>query len=184
MNQLSLSELWVAIPGYEGRYEVSSHGRLRTVARMVVAGFASKQVHQKLLYQHTTVRSATPYRQVTLWIGCKSKSFRVHTLVLLAFTGPRPDGFQCRHLDGDSLNNAISNLVWGTCSENIADRSRHGRHTVHGEHNPHSKLNQRQVVEIREAAGPNTLIAAAYGVTDATVSQIKLGKTWRHLPCN
>lgn len=62
------------------------------------------------------------YRPVNLDGKCK----RIHSLVLLAFVGPRPQGLVTRHLDGNPLNNALSNLKYGTESENLADSRRHG----------------------------------------------------------
>jgi HNH endonuclease len=54
------------------------------------------------------------------------KRFRLHSLVLECFVGPRPPGMECRHLDGNPSNNALENLAWGTRSENRADQVRHG----------------------------------------------------------
>jgi hypothetical protein len=52
----------------------------------------------------------------------------VHQMVLAAHAGPRPDGQEVRHLDGDPLNNWLANLAYGTPSENSADKVRHGTH--------------------------------------------------------
>lgn len=52
----------------------------------------------------------------------------IHHLVLEAFVGPRPQGCECRHLDGNPTNNILTNLVWGTHVENMRDRARHGTH--------------------------------------------------------
>ena len=50
----------------------------------------------------------------------------VHCLVAEAFLGPKPDGLVCRHLDGNSRNNSISNLEYSTVEVNLADRWEHG----------------------------------------------------------
>ncbi len=52
----------------------------------------------------------------------------VHTLVATAFHGPRPERTECRHLNGDMLDNRAENLVWGSHSENMLDAVRHGTH--------------------------------------------------------
>ena len=52
----------------------------------------------------------------------------VHRLLLAAFVGPCPEGMECRHLDGNRLNNKLENLCWGTHYENIQDRTRHKQH--------------------------------------------------------
>lgn len=61
------------------------------------------------------------------FVNAQAIAVQVHKLVLLAFVGPKPEGMQCRHLDGNKVNNHISNLVWGTASENALDRIRHNQ---------------------------------------------------------
>jgi hypothetical protein len=70
----------------------------------------------------------TPQRRghLAIWLGRDDQRF-VHRLVLQAFVGPCPEGMECRHLDGNSANNRLENLAWGTCSENSADMVKHGR---------------------------------------------------------
>ena len=53
---------------------------------------------------------------------------RIHLLVMLAFVGPRPEGLETRHFDGNHLNNSLENLRYGTSSENSMDEVRHGTH--------------------------------------------------------
>lgn len=60
-------------------------------------------------------------------VGLAGRTTRVHVLVLEAFDRPRPKGAVCRHLDGNPINNHLSNLAWGTHKENTEDRKRHGR---------------------------------------------------------
>jgi hypothetical protein len=68
------------------------------------------------------------YRRVTLSSDSGRKGFCVHQLVMLAFVGPRPEGMEVRHLDGDKLNNALPNLRYDTHLENMRDLVRHGTH--------------------------------------------------------
>jgi hypothetical protein len=60
--------------------------------------------------------------------GSRRKHLLVHALVLSAFVGPRPPGLEIRHLDGNPRHNDLSNLAYGTTSENARDRVRHGTH--------------------------------------------------------
>lgn len=110
-----MTETWRAIPGYEGHYEASDQGRIRSVKRpdsLVLRG--SPHVHG--------------YRNVHLTVLGRRRTFTVHQLVMLTFVGPRPDGMtDIRHLDGDPGNNRLSNLVYGTRAENIRDAQEHGR---------------------------------------------------------
>src|SRR5665647_611311 len=106
---------WRPIPGYEGRYEVSADGRVRSKLR---GGLTLSQV-----------LTAEGYLQVTLWAANGAqRTVLIHAVVSAAFIGPRPNGLVIRHLDGDSLNNDVSNLAFGTSLENVLDTLRHGRH--------------------------------------------------------
>ncbi len=72
----------------------------------------------------------TPYstqRGGHLRVRIRGSHYPVHRLMLETFVGPRPEGYICRHLDGDPTNNHLSNLCWGTPRENYDDTIRHGR---------------------------------------------------------
>jgi len=108
----------------------------------------------------------------------------VHECVLDAFVGPRPDGMQCRHLDGDRKNNRPGNLAWGTPKENQADRLIHGTDTSIGVKNPSSKLNDAIVRVMRrcfELGMHLTDIGSVFGVTRQTASLVCNLKTWTHV---
>ncbi|SHJ58468.1 NUMOD4 motif-containing protein [Nocardiopsis flavescens] len=108
-------EQWRAVVGFPG-YEVSSLGNVRSWSRY-------KRGELLKLRPGTT-----GYPHVTLWRDGRCHRPKVHRLVALAFIGPRPDGQQVRHLDGDRLNNAADNLAYGTPSQNVRDSVRHGTH--------------------------------------------------------
>ena len=107
---------------------------------------------------------------------------KAHRLVLEAFVGPRPEGMECRHLSGNPQNNSVDNLCWGTPVENQGDRKIHGTNSI-GEGHGSSKLTSIEVMEIRDllAGGLFTQqeIGDMYGIMQAQVSMIKLGKTWK-----
>lgn len=120
-----VSERWVSVPGYEGRYEVSSEGRVRSL------GFVVRSRGRGRPYRPGRVLSpavkVNGYLQVTL-VGEDGgrKSCQVHQIVCSAFLGPCPPGKQVCHWDGDRENNHIENLRYGTAGDNAADRARHG----------------------------------------------------------
>lgn len=107
-------EEWRPIPDWDG-YEVSNLGRVVSHRRgrpIVLKGYTNPK----------------GYRFVNLFDGQRSNPRAVHRLVMLTFVGPRPDGLEIRHLDGDQLNNAVDNLAYGTRAENLADQIDHGTH--------------------------------------------------------
>ena len=86
-----------------------------------------------------------------------------------------------RHLDGDKLNNRLSNLAWGTHEENAADKVEHGT-SNHGERNPQAKLTRSLVAQMRaERASGDTFkqIAERHGVADMTAHRAITGGSWK-----
>jgi hypothetical protein len=121
---MSFAEEWRPIYGFTGYYEVSSWGRVRSVDRIVAGSCYGVISHRKGVVLAGGGNNAG-YRQVGLFKKNKGKLILVHRLVLKAFYGKCPKGKESRHLDGDSANNRVDNLVWGTRAENIADRWKH-----------------------------------------------------------
>jgi len=95
---------WTQIPGAPG-YEASRDGRVRGPRRVL------KPFDNGNGYLHVR-------------IGSRNRT--VHGIVAETFIGPRPDGHVIRHLDGDRLNNAASNLAYGTQRQNVRDQIAHG----------------------------------------------------------
>lgn len=117
-------EEWRDIVGYEGLYQVSNFGRVRSINRIITYPSGRTCRWQgKLLAPGKTGDRLT----VALGNGTQ-KTFYVHDLVLKAFTGPRPEGAECCHNDGHGTNDVHTNLRWDTRSENTYDRVRHGTH--------------------------------------------------------
>lgn len=116
-------EQWRSIAGHEGTYEVSSYGRVRSLDRTIVTGNGPRKLKGR------TLRPATDKigrRNVVLYGVDNKKTRRIHQLVAEAFIGPRPPGMEVCHRDGDPGNNHVSNLRYGTHSENMIDKKRHG----------------------------------------------------------
>lgn len=158
-----MNEIWKPVVGYEGRYEVSNMGR---VASLRYGGHAASG--RKLLRLcgqpsgHLVVR---PYRDGA------GRTRHVHTLVLTAFVGPRPDGLEARHKDGNPTNNKLTNLEYATRSQNTLDRKWHnGTRT--------SVLKPADVRAIRRllARGmPSRAVAEVFKVTPRNIRWIQQG---------
>lgn len=115
-------EIWRAVPGYEGAYEVSSEGRVRSLERLDSRG---RRRHAMLRSLHVM-----PSGHFTLGL-CKDAHRRiaqVHHLVLEAFVGPRPEGMEACHRNDDPGDNRVENLRWDTRSANALDSVRNGTH--------------------------------------------------------
>jgi hypothetical protein len=182
---LYLVEEWRTIPGYEGLYEASSLGRIRSLARTrtngtsVKNGAGIRSVPAKIL-KATATRGG--YLSVSLSKNGK-KTKDVHQLVLLTFVGPRPSGLQSCHNDGIRDNNRIDNLRYDTPEANYRDRDRHGN-LPRGTDHPNAKLTLGAVLDIRSrrAAGETIeKVAVIHQVSPAQVSSIATRRTWRHV---
>lgn len=122
-----MTEQWKPVAGYEGLYEVSDQGNVRSLPRPGKRNRNRVYGGQDLKPTPSGPPGAR-YMTVNLHHPGGRRTLRVHRLVAGAFLGPRPDGCVIRHLDGNSLNNRVGNLVYGTQSENILDAVRHGTH--------------------------------------------------------
>jgi hypothetical protein len=128
-------EEWREIPGWEGRYEISSWGRCRSLDRVVTQGGRWGPVQRKLKGQLLQPASRGRY----LSVGIAGRTMSVHRLVLLAFEGSPPsDKHQAAHWNGNSKDNRLDNLRWATASENDADKRRHGTKPL-GEKSPNGQ---------------------------------------------
>jgi hypothetical protein len=169
-------EEWRPVVGYEGLYEVSSLGRVKSAA----AGRG--RVQGRVLRQ--SARNAKGYMRVNLWNGTQRNHF-THHLVAAAFIGPRPAGLLVLHENGRADDNKASNLRYGTHRENVADAKRHGTFRpghVRGDQHGAAKLTAQIVRDIRSICSPRFAeLARQHGVDEAAIRQAWNGRTWRHV---
>ena len=126
-DPLERAERWKLVTGYAGIYEVSNHGRVRSVDRTVTR--SDGQVHRYKGNILRTPLNQRGYQVVNLCIHGKCQVRTVHSLVAETFIGPRPEGMEVCHNDGRKTNNHVDNIRYGTSSENKLDNVRHGTHT-------------------------------------------------------
>jgi hypothetical protein len=173
--RLFLKEEWRAVVGYEGRYEVSDLGRVKSLLGRCPLILRQQPDHEG-------------YLQVTLYAGgaSTSKTRKVHHLVLEAFVGPRPEGAQTRHLNDIKSDNWLQNLVWGTGTENQLDISlevRKSRGRPLGHPNKHRRLTADQILQVRALVGEGKSFAEAarqIGSAPYIVSDLIKGKIKRY----
>lgn len=121
-----VSEEWRAVVDYEGYYEVSDQGGVRSLDRLVAGGRypgGTRPMKGVILQGEITWAG---YRRVSLTVDRVVSKRTVHSLVAEAFIGPRPEGLQVCHNDGNSQNNHPSNLRYDTASANVRDSVEHG----------------------------------------------------------
>lgn len=182
-----MSAAWLPVIGYEGLYEVSDEGAVRSLDRAVVGkNGVSKRIRGVPL---KPVPRGDGYLQVTLWKDGKSRTPLIQHLVAAAFFGPRPVGQYVCHDDGVKVRNGLGNLRYDTPTGNSLDAVAHRTASVLkldsvGEANGNARLTAKEVIEIRAkvAAGMSRAAAAkAYGVSHSTVKLIIRRKIWQHV---
>lgn len=152
-------ERWKPVVGFEGLYEVSDQGRVRSLR---------------------TGRILKPQKQTTgyLQVSLGRRLHTVHKIVLHAFCGPRPVGCVAAHGDGNKGNNRLANLRYATPIENAADMIAHGTRMV-GEKNPRRKLSAAEVLWIRENSHmKQQALAVKFAVRQTAISKILRRQRW------
>lgn len=168
LYQVKEPEIWATVAAVS-TYEVSTLGRVRHKGSgRVVNARASGGRYAHFGYQ-------TPSGVRTM---------RIHRAVVETFLGPPPfNRAHTRHLDGNPINNKLSNLIWGTASENNADRKQHGTHDG-GVNNSRAKLTEEQVRQIRAAPktrGMPGKLAKQYGVKLSTIWNVLRGDRYKDI---
>lgn len=172
----SYNEIWRPVLGFEGKYDVSNHGRVRSKKRHHYFGVAHWSVRGKIRKLGFNGRG---YLFLSLWKNSKPYPRAIHRLVLESFVGPRPKGMTACHYDGVRTNNYLTNLRWDTLKANFSDRDRHGT-TARGVRHGMNKLTETQVRKIKRSK-PGVLIASDFGVSKTVLSHIRKGKIWKHI---
>lgn len=175
-TQVRLSrERWLPVPGYEGRYDVSTYGSVRS-------WYSSWGRRDTPRLRKPTINPTHKYLQLTLVNGSGvAHTYALHRLVLLAFVGPSPVGYESLHTNGNKQDARLSNLRYGTKLENAKDKNRHGT-MAKGSNHGRSVLTEADIPRIRRLVKEISLaeVAAIYGVSKTTIADIRKGKIWTH----
>lgn len=164
-------EDWKPVFGFDDTYRVSSHGRFKRIQTRY--GNPSDKIIPGSL-------ATTGYRTVSLCCIPPVARRYVHDIVAEAFIGPRPSGYQINHLDGNKLNNLVSNLEYVTPRENLLHAARTGL-------NPRAnnfKLNDELVRELRRRyteTRSHKQLALEFGIDPSNVYRIVTRQQWKHV---
>lgn len=170
-------ETWKDIPGYEGLYQVSDAGRVRSVGRTIRAVSRHGTQHTRTYKGRVLKPGRLPSGHLSVVLGHGAPGVTIHSLVMLAFVGPCPEGMEVCHRDRNPTNNCLSNLRYDTRAENLRDE-------YAADCGAMAKLTCQQVHEIKDklAQGPRGIgrkLAVEYGVTESAISDIKHGRSWK-----
>lgn len=178
-----MTEEWRDIEGYEGWYQVSNEGRVRSLDRNIIDG---RKMKGKLLKQYADEQG---YKRVRLCREGKHHNKQVHRLVANAFI-PNPFNFPViNHIDENSGNNNVENLEWCTVKYNVNYGHRAERYAAktRGELHYSHKLTEEDVINIRKeykrgvrGFGTESL-GKKYGVHRMTIKALLKGESWKHI---
>ena len=175
-------EIFVSIKGYEGSYEISNYGKVRSLTKSWI-GNNNLVVRKGKILKPSIDRFG--YYKINLWGHCKVKRFLVSRLVALAFI-PNPLNLpQVNHKDGKKLNNYEGNLEWVTGSENIQHAFDNGLINVSkGEDHCHAKLTEKDIHKIYcylEEGYNYGQIAVEFGICKGSIQKVVEGMSWKHV---
>jgi len=175
-------EVWLNLIGFEKYYRISSFGRITSLCKSV-RGIPRKRKEEKLLKAH--INSTTGYYAYVFSHfdkSIKDRRYNIHRVVAIHFI-PNPLNLaEVNHIDGDKLNNNVSNLEWVSREENIRHGFRNGLiKTLRGESAHNSKLTDDIVLFIYNSkTGPRQL-SRDLGIKYSNIASIRNGITWNHV---
>lgn len=172
------NEEWREIDGYEGRYEVSNMGRVRSLTFR--RWFGERDRKEPLI-----LKQGGDFPHVMLSLDGVREYRSVSVLVAEAFIGPKPKGgwIICGHLNGNDKDNRVSNLAWLTGEEMDAVKLKNGTKPM-GETHQNRTMSRKEVEEIKRADvyyGSGVELSKKYGVPPTHISYLRKGKAWGHV---
>lgn len=181
-----MDETWKAIPGWEGVYEASDTGRIRSLPRQIIQGnrWGRKITYWKDGRELRLVPNGEGYLTVGLYDGKRQQiGIRVQWLIALTFLGPCPTGFWVLHNNDNKLDNRATNLRYGTRPDNIKDAHSNGVYISGVRHSRYrADIDEAEVLRLHASGWTKTRIALKMGMGRTIVRLILTGKRLTHNP--
>ena len=171
--------IWKDIEGYEGYYQVSNLGNIRSCDRVVLNHWGNGQHRKGKLMSPS--RSPNGYSIITLQKEGRVKYQTVHRTVATVFIHNPENKPEINHIDGNKDNNTIENLEWVTTAENKKHALETGLFSSKGENNPNVKLTESDVRCIRLSNVAMKELAEIYNVSRGAISKIKTRRSWKNV---
>jgi hypothetical protein len=175
-------EVWKDIEGYEGLYQVSNIGRVKSLQRIAPRSkFGNIPVKERIL---KFGKNRCGYNYVNLKLFSVSKTFTVHRLVTKAFLPNMENKPDVNHKNGIKTDNRVKNLEWVTTSENVKHSFKNGFQSNKCEKNPSSKISKNDVLRIRSEEFkdiPKSEIALIFGISKGNVNKILRKAIWQDI---
>lgn len=176
-------EVWKDIEGYEGIYQVSNLGKIKSLYRKVFYSDGRTYTYKEKVLNWNIMKKVNRC-YVHLYKNSERKAMLVHRVVALAFI-PNPNNLpEINHINGITTDNFVSNLEWITHSENMKHGFRTGLINNTGVLHGNNIYNEDQIRRVKkyllESKG-QAEIERLTGVGRATVYEIKKGRQWTHI---
>lgn len=169
-----MKEIWKDIPNYEGHYQISNFGRVKSLDRYIISKNGRRIFKKGSIQKLQNNGNGYIYKQFKK--DGKYKNYYIHNLVMLVFVGERPNNYFVCHIDGDKNNNRLDNLKYDTPHQNNIDQFRHNGNGIK------NTLPLNKVLEIRKMSKEKSIkeICDELKLDEWVVSRIKNNEnyTW------
>ena len=184
----NMEEIWKDIEGYNGYYQISNHGRVKSLQRLVTGHKSEWQKEEKIMKLSADKKG---YSMIRLTLNSIKKTFTVHRLVALHFIERVPNKNQINHIDCDKTNNTVENLEWCDNSKNQTHAFQNGLNKYTQKHREarikrglkERKLNSKQVEELKELRNSGFTykqLSERFGISGKMAEEIYKGKKYKN----